>query len=79
MRLLFLTFLFHRMANRDAESKVTCPRSHSWQVAELGLEPKCLPWSQQGIRMGGLCTQDFLLPLVPGLVATARPVHLLLV
>lgn len=73
MRLLLLTFLFHKMASRDAESKVTCPRSHSWQLVELGLEPKCFPWSQQSIRMGDLCTQDFLPPLVPGLVATTRP------
>ena len=76
MRLLVLTFLFHRMANREAESTVTCPRSHSWQVAELALEPQCFPWSQHSIRVEDLCTQDFLPPFVLGLVATARPRHM---
>lgn len=46
------------------------PRSHSWQVAEWGLEPKCVPWSRQSVR---LCAQGLLPPFVLGLVAIPRP------
>lgn len=76
MRLLLLIFLFHRIASRDSEGKVTRPRSQSCQVAELRLEPKCVHWSWQSITVGNLCIQGLLPPFVLGLVATSRPRHM---
>ena len=64
------------MASGDSEGKVSCPRSHSWRVAELGLEPQCVPWSRQSIRMGNVCTQGLVPPFVLGLVAISRPKHM---